>query len=279
MNMRFAGKVAIVTGGAAGIGEATVRRLHEEGATIVIGDIRREAIDALIGELGSDRVLAYEIDMLRVEQIEPMVIWVVERLGRLDTLVNNAGMGSFGRVTDIDLAHWREIMTIDVEAVMWISRAAIPHLERTQGSIVNVASICGIAGDRGFAAYNTAKAAVLNLSRAMALDHAPLVRVNAVSPGLTSTPLAEGLWGHEELMAAWKDGLPMGRPALPSEVASAIAFLASSDASFINGHNLVVDGGGMAWTGQPDFTRILGGQSHLEGRATAIVREQAEAGQ
>ncbi len=145
-----------------------------------------------------------------------------------------------------------------------------------RGCIVNVASVAGSGGDYGFAAYNAAKAAVINLSRSMALDHAPHVRVNTVSPGLTRTPLATGLYGNPEIMAAWRDGLPLGRPGEPSEIASAIAFLASDDASYVNGHDLVVDGGGAAHTGMPNFTRILAGQSHLVGAESFVKRDTAE---
>jgi meso-butanediol dehydrogenase/(S,S)-butanediol dehydrogenase/diacetyl reductase len=275
MSARFHGKVAIVTGGASGIGEATVRRLHAEGATVVVADIRPDAIAALTDELGG-RAVAHQVDMLDLPGVEAMVAGVAERHGGLDILVNNAGVGSFGRVTDIDLAHWREVMAVDVEGLMWASRAAIPHLAKRGGCIVNVASVAGVAGDYDFAAYNAAKAAVINLTRAMALDHAPDVRVNAVSPGLTRTPLAVGLTGNPEIMAAWRDGLPLGRPAEPAEIASAIAFLASADASYVNGHNLVVDGGGVAHTGMPNFTRILGGASHLDAAETLIRRDPAE---
>ena len=271
MSGRFTGKVAIVTGGASGIGEATVRRLHANGATVVIADIRPEAIEALVAELNSDRIIGHRVDMIDAADIEAMIAAVIDRRGRLDILVNNAGIGSFGKVTDIDLAHWREVMGVDVEGVMWASRTAMPHLEATGGNIVNVASIAGIGGDYGFAAYNAAKAAVINLTRAMALDHAPRVRINVVSPGLTRTPLATGLTDNPAIMAAWIDGLPLGRPAEPAEVAAAIAFLASDDGSYINGHNLVVDGGGVAHTGMPNFTRILDGASHLDG-AESLVR-------
>lgn len=273
---RFAGKRALVTGGASGIGEAVVHRLHAEGARVMIADVRPEGIHALEAELGSERILGHEVDMIDIAQIETMIATAAASFGGLDILVNNAGIGSFGRVTDIDLAHWREVMTIDVEAVMWASRTAMPFLERARGCIVNVASVAGIAGDYGFAAYNAAKAAVINLTRAMALDHAPLVRCNAVSPGLTLTPLAAGLHGNAEVMAAWRDGLPLERPADPAEVAAAIAFLASSDASYVNGHNLVVDGGGIAHTGMPHFTRLLQGHSHLEGMATLVERSAPE---
>jgi meso-butanediol dehydrogenase/(S,S)-butanediol dehydrogenase/diacetyl reductase len=272
---RLEGKIAIVTGGASGIGEATVRRFLDEGAEVVIADIRGDAIDALMASLGSDRATGFTVDMMDLGRVEAMIAFAVERHGRLDILVNTAGIGSFGRITDIDLAHWREVLGIDLEAVMWSCRSAIPHLERARGCIVNVASVAGGGGDYGFAAYNAAKAAVINLSRSMALDHAPHVRVNTVSPGLTRTPLATGLYGNPEIMAAWRDGLPLGRPGEPNEVASAIAFLASDDASYVNGHDLVVDGGGAAHTGMPNFTRILAGQSHLEGAESFVKRDSA----
>ena len=277
MSGRFEGKVVIVTGGASGIGEATVRRLHGEGATVVVGDIRPDATAALVAALDSVRVVGHQVDMLATAEIETLVESVADRFGTIDILINNAGIGSFGRVTEIDLAHWREVMTIDVEAAMWASRTAMPFLEKARGNIVNVASVAGIASDYGFAAYNAAKAALINLTRAMALDHSPHVRVNVVSPGLTATPLAVGLTGNPDIMAAWVDGLPLGRPAEPSEVASAIAFLASSDASYINGHNLVVDGGGMAHTGMPNFSRILAGASHLDGAESLVKRDAGAA--
>jgi meso-butanediol dehydrogenase / (S,S)-butanediol dehydrogenase / diacetyl reductase len=272
---RLDGKIAIVTGGASGIGEATVRRFLDEGAVVVAADIRADALAQLATGMASDRLVTFAVDMIDLAQVEAMIAFAVERFGRIDILVNNAGIGSFGRITDIDFAHWREVLAIDLDAVMWSCRAAMPHLEQASGCIVNVASVAGSGGDYGFAAYNAAKAAVINLSRSMALDHAPHVRVNVVSPGLTRTPLASGLYGNPEIMAAWRDGLPLGRPGEPAEVASAIAFLASDDASYVNGHNLVVDGGGAAHTGMPNFTRILGGQSHLEHAESFVKRDTA----
>jgi meso-butanediol dehydrogenase/(S,S)-butanediol dehydrogenase/diacetyl reductase len=270
--MRFEGKVVIVTGGGSGIGEAAVRRFAQEGASVVVADIRRPAIDHMLLAIGGERHLGIEVDVLDASAIDRMIAQVMAHYGRLDVLVNNAGMGSLGRVTEIDLDHWRQVMAVDVEAVFWASRQAIPHLAQTGGSIVNVASASGMAADYGFAAYNAAKAAVINLTRAMAIDHAPALRVNAVSPGLTATPLATGLTGNPAIMAAYDGALPMQRPARPDEVASAIAFLASGDASYINGHNLVVDGGMTAHTGQPNFTRLLGTASHLADAPSAIAR-------
>ena len=152
------------------------------------------------------------------------------------------------------------------------SRQAIPHLAIAGGSIVNVASASGMAADYGFAAYNAARASVINLTRAMAIDHAPAIRVNAVNPGLTATPLASGLTANPTIMKAYEQVLVMGRPAEPAEVAAVIAFLASDDASYINGHNLVVDGGMTAHTGQPNFTRLLGNESHLANAESAVRR-------
>jgi meso-butanediol dehydrogenase/(S,S)-butanediol dehydrogenase/diacetyl reductase len=277
MSGRLQGRCAIVTGGASGIGEATVRRFLAEGAKVLVADIREDAVTALCN--GHGDAIGCTADMKDLAQVEAMIALAVERFGRLDILVNNAGIGSYGRITDITLDHWREVLAIDLEAVMWACRTAMPHLVRARGNIVNVASVAGSGGDYGFAAYNTAKAGVINLSRAMALDHAPHVRVNTVSPGLTRTPLAVGLYGNEQIMAAWCDALPLGRPGEPAEIAAAIAFLASDDASFVNGHDLVVDGGGAAHTGLPNFTRILGTASHLDKAETLIRRDNGDCSQ
>lgn len=270
--MRFKDKVVIVTGGGSGIGEAAVHRFAREGARVVVADIRSAAVEQVLHDLGGDNHLGVIVDVMDSSAIDGLIDQTISRFGRLDILVNNAGMGSFGRVTDIDMAHWNQVMAVDVASVFWASRQAMPHLAATGGAIVNIASASGMFADYGFAAYNAAKAAVINLTRAMAIDHAPAVRVNAVSPGLTTTPLATGLTGNSTIMAAYADILAMGRPADPAEVAGAIAFLASDDASYVNGHNLVVDGGLTAHTGQPNFTRLLGEESHLSKAESAVHR-------
>ncbi|MFF4403302.1 SDR family NAD(P)-dependent oxidoreductase [Streptomyces sp. NPDC001404] len=147
---------------------------------------------------------------------------------------------------------WRHVMAIDVDGVFFASRAALPHLRRVGGRIVNVGSVSGLGADWGLAAYNAAKGALVNLTNAMALDHGHEdVRVNAVHPGLTRTPVAAPIVENEETLAAFRRRIPMRRPAEPAEVADVIAFLAGSDARFVNGAHIPVDGGLGASNGQP----------------------------
>jgi meso-butanediol dehydrogenase/(S,S)-butanediol dehydrogenase/diacetyl reductase len=145
-----------------------------------------------------------------------------------------------------------------LDSVFWACRAALPALKEGRGAIVNTASISGLSGDYGFAAYNSAKGAVVNLTRNLAIDHArDGVRVNAVCPGLTATPLTLKFTGRQDIMAEYDRRIPLRRPGRPEEMAAAIAFLASDDASYVTGHCLVVDGGLTAATGQPNFLDLL----------------------
>jgi meso-butanediol dehydrogenase/(S,S)-butanediol dehydrogenase/diacetyl reductase len=176
----------------------------------------------------------------------------------VDVLVNNAGLGSWGSVEKLEVERWRTVMAVTLDSVFYTSRELMPLLRRARGAIVNTASISGLYGDNGFAAYNAAKAGVINLTRTMALDHAAEgVRVNAVAPGLTDTPRVNWMQQTPEIAAEYDRRLPMKRAGRPEEVASAIAFLASDDASYITGVALPVDGGLTASTGQPSFLQLL----------------------
>ena len=174
---------------------------------------------------------------------------------------NNAGIGAFGKTPDLDPEVWLRTFAVDVHSVFYGCRAAIPLLrERGGGCIVNTASISGLAGDYGLSAYNAAKGAVVNYTRAVALEHArENIRVNAVCPGPVETPLAQSLLRHPRVAEAYARAIPMGRAGRAEEVAAVAAFLASDDASYVTGTMVVVDGGLLAATGQPDFHRLLVG--------------------
>jgi meso-butanediol dehydrogenase / (S,S)-butanediol dehydrogenase / diacetyl reductase len=249
---RFTGRTALVTAAASGIGLATARRLGAEGANLVLSDIRLDELEARAKDIEAPRVLCRRADVRSKADIEAFVATAAETFGRIDVLVNNAGIGRRGRVQDLADDEWRLVMDVTLDSVFLASRAALPHLARARGNIVNVASISGLAGDGGNAAYNAAKGAVVNLTRAMAVDHGPDgVRVNAVCPGLTITPLTAKMRASEPVMAQFADRIPLGRAGAADEIARAIAFLASDEASYVSGVCMAVDGGLSAWTGQP----------------------------
>ena len=255
--MRFEGKVALVTGGASGIGAATVRRLVDEGAQVMIADLNGEGAELLATELGSVTD-AHQIDVTDSVAVNELVRGTVDRFGRLDVLFNNAGITSTGRVDTLTDDEWQRVMDVDVSSVFYGCRAAVPIMrEQGGGSIVNTASISGIGGDWGIPAYNAAKGAVMNFTRAMAADHArDGIRVNAVCPGGIATPMTRMLVDSRRAQVEYERLVPAQRMGQPEESAAAGAFLASDDASYVTGHGLVVDGGVTALTGQPNFTAL-----------------------
>jgi meso-butanediol dehydrogenase/(S,S)-butanediol dehydrogenase/diacetyl reductase len=181
-----------------------------------------------------------------------MVAATLERFGRLDVLVNNAGVASMEPFLKISAEDWRQVMAINLDGVFFCTRAALPGLLETKGNIVNVSSVSGIGGDWNMSVYNAAKGAVTNLTRSLALELGPKgVRVNAVNPSLTFTDMTQSMKSDPELMAKFRERIPLGRGAEAAEVADVIAFLASVDARFVTGVNLPVDGGLSASNGQP----------------------------
>jgi meso-butanediol dehydrogenase/(S,S)-butanediol dehydrogenase/diacetyl reductase len=252
MKDRFEDKVVIVTGAASGIGEATARRFSAEGAKVILVDRQREALDKVAGELPSDRTLAHVADVSDSKAVDGMVASVVKRFGRLDVLVNNAGVHEGGDPAELTDEQWRKVMATDADGVFFGCRAAIPHLEKTKGSIVNTASVSGTGGDWSMSPYNAAKGAVVNLTRALAMDLGKKgVRVNAVCPSLTRTGMTADMMDDKKLLSKFAERIPLGRVCEPREVAAVIAFLASEDASFMTGANIAVDGGVSASNGQP----------------------------
>lgn len=261
MAERFEGKVVLITGAASGIGAATARRFAAEGARLLLGDLNEEGGSALARELdpSGDRVHFRALDVRDLAAVEAFTQAAVDDFGRLDVVFNNAGIGTYGKVDEMDPAAWREVLAVDLDSVYYGCRAAVPHLRASGGgAIVNTASISGTHGDYGLAAYNAAKGGVLNLTRTVALDHAREgIRTNAVCPGPIDTALTAPLIAVPALMDVYRDNIPMGRLGRADEVASVVAFLASDDASYVNGAAIVVDGGVTCWTGQNNFTRIF----------------------
>lgn len=260
---RFVGKVAVVTGGATGIGLATSRRLHDEGACVVMAARRADLGAAAVAAFKSTRIVFKQTDVTERAQLDALYRDVVDRFGRLDIVVNNAGTPGFGPVATLRSRQWHKILALNLHALFESCQAALPFLmaaasrdSAAMAAIVNVISVSGVSGDRGMAAYNAAKAGALNFTRSLALELAPRrIRVNAVSPGAVDTPLAAASTGTPAIAEAFKAAIPLGRFGQPDEIAAAIAFLAADEASFVTGANLVVDGGLLAGTGHPNMLR------------------------
>ncbi|MFI6479168.1 SDR family NAD(P)-dependent oxidoreductase [Nonomuraea sp. NPDC050663] len=240
-------KVAIVTGGASGIGQATARLLAKDGAHVVVVDIDGEGAARVAEEIGG---LAVQADVSSPEDCKRVVDTAVERFGGLHVLFNNAGIIRRTTVLDLDVEEWDRVMAVNVRSVFLMCKYAIPAMTEG-GSIVNTGSGWGLKGGGNAISYCASKAAVVNMTRALAIDHAKAgIRVNSVNPGDTDTPMLreEARQLREDWAAFEKDAAdrPMGRSGTPDEIAQAVLFLASDAASYITGSALVVDGGGLA---------------------------------
>lgn len=249
---RFTGKVVVVTGAGSGIGAATARRFAQEGAAVVLCGRRADKLAEVASQLEPGRTLVHPSDVSKLDDMAQLMAAAVARFGRIDVLVNNAGVAVMGGFLETPIEEWHRIIAIDVDGVVFATRAALPELLKSRGSIVNVSSVSGLGGDWGLSFYNAAKGAVSNLTRALALEFGGKgVRVNAVNPSLTMTEMTADMKDDAALMAKFADRVPLGRAAEPEEVAAVIAFLASEDARFVTGVNLPVDGGLSASNGQP----------------------------
>jgi len=247
---RFSDKCVVVTGGASGIGEATVRRIVEEGGRVVIADLQEEPGRALAGELG-DAALFHLTDVTREEDIAAAVAAAREHFGSLDGMVNNAGVvGAIGSIMETSAEAFDRTMAILSRGVfLGIKHAARAMREQKSGVIVSLASTAGVMGGLGPHVYTMAKHGVVGITKSAAAELAPLgIRVNAVAPGGTVTPMTRALGEDTEQFIA--DSSPLGIPCLPEDIAAGIVFLLSDDARQMSGHTLVIDAG-VTTGGQP----------------------------
>jgi len=235
---RFTGKRALVSGAGSGIGEAVARKLHAEGADVVLADVRAESVKAIADELGE---LATDVHLdVRDED----AVRAVTR--DLDVLANVAGIGSTTSAPDTPLAVWEDVFAVNARGTFLCCKHAIPGMvERGGGSIVNMSSAAGLIGLRNRAAYSASKGAVIALTRALAVDHvAQGVRINAVCPGTVDSPWVRHLVEEVgESLEALTARQPMGRLGTPDEIAEAVLYLTSDDAAFVTGTAFVIDGG------------------------------------
>ena len=243
---RLVGKVAVVTGGVGGIGKATIRRLAAEGASVVVFDAIQSAVDGCVAEFAEQGIelTGLAVDIGDEAQVDQAVARVAEQFGKVDIMVCGAGVRPVGPLLEMSIEDWDLSLKVNLTGAMLCARAAARvMLERgSKGSIIIIGSINAIRGVATLGAYNTSKAGTIGLLHTMAAEWGPLgIRCNGIAPAQVETPMI--LSDPDELRRKREERIPLGRYAKPHEIADAVAFLASDDASFVNGHTLCVDGG------------------------------------
>ena len=256
-SMRLRGRVAAISGGALGIGRATARLFAAEGALIAIGDVEREAAEAVAREITArgGRALALGVDVGDAAQVQAFVDQVVAQLGRLDVMFANAGIAHSAPFLEHAEAQWHRVLRVNLTGVFLCGQTAARQMVRQGGGgrIIATASINGFRGVENLVGYNASKAGVIELVRTMAVELAQHhITVNAIAPAQIDTRLTRGL--SEAAKRRRTDRIPLGRFGEPEDVARAALFLASDDAAYVTGHTLAVDGGYLAgglWSGAP----------------------------
>lgn len=250
-SFRLDGRHALVTGGASGIGEATVKELARAGASVWIADLNHAAAEALAGTLPAAKALHLDVTS------SASIATAAARLNRLDILVNNAGIGHVGSIETTEPEDFDRLMNVNVRAVYLVTRAFLPLLlaagegRDNPGTIVNIASVSGLVGIKQRFAYCTSKGAVVAMTRQLAVEYPKTLRINAICPGTVQTPFVEGYLekfhkdNKEEMRTELRARQPVGRLGRPEEIAAMVRYLASDEAAFINGSLLTIDGG---WT-------------------------------
>ena len=252
--MKLKGKIALITGGGTGIGNAIAKRFVVEGAKICISGRRQEILDKVARSLPAGTVVTCPGDVTKYKDVEQMVETALKFGGRLDVVVNNAGIDPGGTVVDVDVELWRQVIEINLTGPFLVMKAAIPHMIKSGGgSVINISSLGGLRCLPGMAAYCSSKAGLIMLTKQAALDYGPFkVRCNAVCPGATRTamleealsPLAKTLnTDVDGVFARISSNVPLHRVATPDEISGVCIYLASDDSSFMTGSALLIDGG------------------------------------
>lgn len=246
---RLAGKIALVTGAANGIGEATARRFAADGARLVATDIEKDRLAEVCQSIAATgaEVMQYELDVRKRDQIQAVFDDVEAKWGVPQVVAHIAGAVAFAHYLDHTDEDWHRIIDINLTGTFLVTQIAARAMVKAgiAGSIVMMASTNGLVGEEDLAAYNASKFGVVGLTKTMAIDLARYnIRVNSVNPGLIKTRLTRGVWENEAAKKAYEDQrIPMRRLGTPEEVAACFSFLASDDAAYVTGHSLVVDGG------------------------------------
>lgn len=250
MTNRFQGKQAVITGGATGIGYDIAHRLGREGASLAILDINEAALSDAVQALSADdiAVKVYQVDVSDPHQVaETFSKVITDCSGTLDILINNAGIADFGTVETTEFDSWQKVLSVNLNGTYLCSKAALPALKQPGGTIVNFGSVAGMVGIPNMAAYCTSKAAVIGLTKQMAVDYSKLgIRINCICPGMIAdTDMGRQILGtdvSEQLMQLRLSKYPIGRFGKSGEIVAAVLFLASDEASFVCGSAFIVDG-------------------------------------
>lgn len=246
MSKRLEGKIAFVSGGGSGIGAATAERFAQEGATVVICGRRKEPLDEVVAKIkaAGGHAEAVVADVGNEAQFVGALEQTAKKHGSLDILVNNAMAYTWGGIEGMTTADWHANFSTSVDGTFWGTRTALKLMGAKGGSIVNISSICGTLGTPYMSGYSAAKAAIINFSRAAAAEGAPAgIRVNVVIPAVVETPSTAGMLADEASRKNTEKLIPMGRVGQSNELANAVLFLASDEASYVTGAALPVDGG------------------------------------
>ncbi|HEU4683379.1 MAG TPA: SDR family oxidoreductase [Nitrospira sp.] len=252
MNNRLAGKVSVITGGNAGIGESIAKLFAREGSAVVVTGRRKDELDRVVGEISACQGRAVAVagsvtDECHAREVARVAL---DSFGKIDVLINNAGVGSFGkRLHDLSDEEWGHVLDVNMTGVFRMTRAILPAmLKQASGSIVNISSIASLVGIPMLPAYAASKGALDALTRAMAIDYAKDgIRCNVVNPGLVDTPMAAPLMANAEQLGPILDHYLIRRPGKPLEIAEMVLYLASDQAAWVTGGTFRIDGGMTAW--------------------------------